>query len=314
MRILITGGFGYIGGRLAQFLDSSGNNNIILGTRKNNIKPGWLPNSEVLTINWASSDSLSQICNGVDVVIHLASMNAQESNHNPMMALEFNLMASARLLHAAVEQKVKKFIYFSTAHVYDSHLIGDINEGSLTKSLEPYATTHRAAEDVVLAAHASRAIECVVIRLSNSFGAPAHADVDCWTLLVNDLCKQLFSNNKMVLRSSGLQRRDFITMTDVCRATLHLMNYDVNLFSRPLFNLGGAWSPSVWEMTKIISQIYFEEYGVQPKLIRKEPSVDEKYPNLIYNIELLKSTGFTPEAFYEREIRDLLKFCKKSFT
>ena len=313
MRILITGGFGYIGGRLTQFLASSGSNTIILGTRNRVIKPEWLPNCEVVIIEWGSLDSLNQICKEVDVIIHLAAMNANECAAEPVMALEFNGMATARLLSAAVNQNVKRFIYFSTVHVYDSPLNGEINESTLPKSLHPYATSHRAGEDVVLASHGRKEIEGVVIRLSNSFGAPVHKNVNCWMLLVNDFCRQVITTNKLVLNSTGLQRRDFITMNDVCRATLHLMNYDLNLFSRPLFNLGGEWTPTVWEMAKIISDCYQEEYGIEPALIRKDPAPYETSSDLHYNFGLIKSTGFVLHSGYEKEIKELLKFCKNAF-
>lgn len=310
MKILITGGFGYIGGRLSQYLSSIGNTAIVLGTRNQVVKPLWLPNSEVVQINWNCDDSLFQACSGVDIVIHLAAMNAQECASEPIKALEFNGVGTAKLIRAAVKQNVKKFLYFSTAHVYSSPLAGAINEETLPKSFHPYATSHRAAEDVVLASHAKKEIESVVVRLSNSFGSPVDPSVNCWMLLVNDLCRQVITTNKMVLNSTGLQRRDFITMSDVCRATFHLIKCDLSFFSRPLFNLGGTWTPTIWEMTKMISQIYSDEYGKTPELIRQLPSRDEKSLELSYSIDLLKSTGFVLQASYEKEIKDLFKFCK----
>jgi UDP-glucose 4-epimerase len=313
MRILITGGFGYLGGRLAQFLQQSGNHTIVLGTRDRKVKPEWLPNSEIVKIDWHSSDSLNQICKGVDVIIHLAGMNASECAADPLMALEFNGVATARFIQAAVCQNVKRFIYFSTAHVYDSPLTGDINESTLPKSYHPYATSHRAAEDVVLAAHSRKEIVGIVFRMSNAFGAPVNKEVNCWMLLVNDLCRQVITTNKLILNSTGLQRRDFITMNDVCRATLHLMNYDLNLLSRTLINLGGDWSPTVSEMANIISLSYLEHYGIEPILIRKDPSNNQRSPELKYNIDLLKSTGFVLQSSYGKEIKELLEFCKNAF-
>ena len=313
MRILITGGFGYLGGRLAQFLEQSENHTIVLGTRDSKVKTAWLPNSEIVKIDWDSSDSLNQICKGVDVIIHLAGMNASECAADPVMALQFNGVATARFIQAAVIQNVKRFIYFSTAHVYDSPLTGDINENTLPKSYHPYATSHRAAEDVVLATYAKKEIESVVIRLSNSFGAPVNKDVNSWMLLVNDLCKQVITTNKIVLNSSGLQRRDFITVTDVCRATLHLMNYDLKLLDRTLFNVGGEWTPTVWEMAKLVAKVYSEYFGIKPSLIRKDPAPDEKSSDLHYQIGLIKNTGFILKSEHEREIKELLMFCKDSF-
>ena len=313
MRILITGGFGYLGGRLARFLEQSGNHTIILGTRGSKVKPEWLPNSEIVKMDWDSRDSLNQICKGVDVIIHLAGMNASECAVDPVMALEFNGVATARIIQAAVSQKVKRFIYFSTAHVYDSPLAGDINENTLPKSLHPYATSHRAAEDVVMAAHSRKEITGIVFRMSNAFGAPVNIDAKCWMLLVNDLCKQVVKTQKMLLNSSGTQLRDFLTITDVCRATLHMIYCDLDISYLPLFNLGGGCSLSVMEMAQLISQIYISEFGKEVKLICQDPKNNESSYNLIYNIDLLKRMGFHPQNEFREEISQLLAFCNKNF-
>ena len=313
MRILITGGFGYIGGRLAQFLQQSGNLTIILGTRDRKVKPEWLPNSDIVKIDWHSSDSLNQVCKGVDVIIHLAGMNASECAADPVMALEFNGVATARFIQAAVSQNVKRFIYFSTAHVYDSPLTGVINENTLPKSFHPYATSHRAAEDVVLAAHSRKEIVGIVFRMSNAFGAPVNKEVNCWMLLVNDLCKQVVKTQKMVLNSSGIQRRDFLTITDVCRATFFMINCDLEITYLPLFNLGGGWSPSVMEMAKLIAQIYISQFGKEVKLSCQVSHDDEIGHDLIYNIDLLNRMGFNPQNEFREEISQLLAFCDKNF-
>lgn len=313
MRILITGGFGYIGGRLAQFLQQSGNHTIILGTRDRKVKPEWLPNSDIVKIDWHSSDSLNQVCKGVDVIIHLAGMNASECAADPVMALEFNGVATARFIQAAVSQNVKRFIYFSTAHVYDSPLTGFINENTLPKSFHPYATSHRAAEDVVLAAHSRKEIVGIVFRMSNAFGAPVNKEVNCWMLLVNDLCKQVVKTQKMVLNSSGIQRRDFLTITDVCRATFFMINCDLEISYLPLFNLGGGWSPSVMEMAKLISQIYTSQFGKEVKLSCQVSHDDEIGHDLIYNVDLLNRMGFNPQNEIREEISQLLAFCDKNF-
>src|SRR6267143_1950356 len=116
MKLLITGGFGYLGGRLAQFLAPAGYE-ILLGTRRQSAPPFWLPQSKVVQTQWSSPTGLEHVCVGVDAVVHLAGMNAQDCAADPVMAVEFNAGATASLLHAAVRQRVRRFIHVSTAHV-----------------------------------------------------------------------------------------------------------------------------------------------------------------------------------------------------
>jgi UDP-glucose 4-epimerase len=310
MKILITGGNGYLGGRLVQYLEKQNVHEVIVGTRQPKGKPDSA--TTVQTI-WDSPEKLQQICTGIDAVIHLAGMNAEDSTANPAAALECNAGATGKIINAAVKQGVKRFIYFSTAHIYKSPLVGLITEETLPTSLYPYATSHRAAEDIVRAAHLRGEIEGVVIRLSNAFGAPVNKEANCWMLLVNDLCKQAVTTGAMVLKSSGIQRRDFITITDVCRATEHLLKLPTSSTDKNIFNVGGNWSPTVWELACLIQQHCKRILAFEPTLERVEPAADVKTEDLNYNIDRLTQTGFTLSSNREEEIDRLLAFCNSSF-
>ena len=313
MKVLITGGLGYLGGRVAQFLASQVGYELFLGSRKQARPPLWLPQAQAVQTQWDSSQSLEQICAGVDAVVHLAGMNARDCINDPVAALEFNVVVAARLLQAAIRQGVKRFIYLSTAHVYGSPLTGVITEETCPVSLHPYATSHRAGEDVVRAAQQRGEIEGIVIRLSNAYGAPAHKDADCWMLLMNDLCRQAVTSQEMVLRSTGLQRRDFVPLADVCRAVDHLLKLPAPNLGRELFNVGGNWTPTVWEIACLIQQRCEATLGFMPRLARSMPQVGETSSELDYRLDALARTGFQPSADRVEEIDRLVDFCKKSF-
>ena len=307
MRLLITGGFGYLGGRLAQYLANETDHDIILGSRKKNDIPVWSPHAQVVQTLWASPEHLEKICVGVDAVGHLAGMNAQDSATNFVMALEFNAVATARLLQAAIRQDVKRFIYLSTAHVYDSPLTGVITEETCPNNLHPYATSHRAGEDVVRAANQRGEIEGIVIRLSNAYGAPVHKDANCWMLLVNDLCHQAVISKRMVLRT-GYQRRDFITMTDACRAIKHLLILSIDELGEGIFNLGGQVM-RVIDMTETIQARCLTVLGFTPEIICPEATPDDLNLVLDYRIDKLLATGFTLDSDLTAEIDATLIMC-----
>lgn len=313
MRVLLTGGFGYLGGRLAQFLMSNAADEVLVGTRQQCISPHWLPQAKVVQIHWDSQAHIEQVCAGVDVVIHLAGMNAQDCAADFIAALEFNGLTTARLLRAAVRQGVKRFIYLSTAHVYGNPLTGVITEETCPVSLHPYATSHRAGEDVVRGAHQRGEIEGIVVRLSNAYGAPAHKDANCWMLLVNDLCRQAVTTQRVVLRSSGLQRRDFIPLSDVCRAVEHLLHLPQHDLVKNVFNVGGGWSPTVWEIACLVQSRCAVILGFQPNLSRVPPQPGETATELDYRCDLLCQSGFQPGLDKTGEIDRLLEFCKVSF-
>lgn len=311
MRILITGGYGFIGGRLGQYLHQAGHQ-IILGSRNTSCPPDWLPQAEVAQTNWNDSDALGENCTGIDVVIQAAGMNAQDCTEDPVTALEFNGLATARLLGAAIRTGVKRFIYLSTAHVYASPLIGTITEDTCPRNLHPYATSHLAGENAVLGARQRGQIEGIVLRLSNVFGVPVHQDVNCWTLLVNDLCRQAVQSGKMVLHSSGLQQRDFITMVDVCHVVESLSNHDFDTQRHGIFNVGSGVSQSVLKIAQLIQQRCKRIFGFVPELHRPRPGADEKHGILEYRSDGLASMGVNVNLDYDMEIDKLLTFCQKS--
>jgi UDP-glucose 4-epimerase len=310
MRILITGGFGYLGSRLAHYFASQNGYVIVLGSRNIQNVPEWLPQANVINIPWDSPSGLDDVCAGFDVIIQAAGLNSQDCYADPVAALNFNAMATGRLIQAAIRQKVKRFIYISTAHVYGSPLEGWITEESCPASLHPYATSHRAGEDLVRHAHQRGQIEGVVVRLSNAFGAPMYKDVNCWMLLVNDLCRQAVQTHKLVLRSSGLQQRDFIALQDVACATEHLLGLTREQYGDGLFNLGGV-SLSIWEMTQRIEARCQAVLGFGPEIVRPEPTMNEQIASLRYDCEKLKKTGFSLKGMIDKEIDDTLMMCSK---
>ncbi len=309
-RVLVTGGMGFVGGRVAQSLTKSGDFSVILGSRTAQENPCWLPTSKVVVMDWSSPHSLALTCEGIDTLVHLAGLNDAESLHDPVAALEVNAVNTARLMQAAKVAGVKRVIYFSTAHVYGPGLAGRIDESTLPKCRHPYATSHLAAEDVVLAA-ANEHICSIVLRLSNGFGVPSHPAVNAWTLLMNDLCRQAVTLRSMTLRSTGLQWRDFITLQDVSRVVTHMIYLQKNKIGNGIFNVGSGKSSRVIEMVELIQARCTEVLGYSPEIIRPQPAEEAEFPKLDYRIDMLLNTGFILRGSPALEIDDTLRMCNQ---
>lgn len=308
-RILITGGYGYLGGRIAVELAKNTEWIVRLGSRKAQSAPAWLPQAETVSMDVLETGSLPAAMVDVQAVVHLAAMNENECVADPGRAVLINTLGTLNVLQAAIDAGVQRFIYFSTAHVYGAPLVGSISEQTLPRPMHPYAITHHAAEDFVLAAHDQKKINASVVRLSNGFGAPTHPDIDRWTLLVNDLCRQAVQTRKLVLRSSGMQQRNFITLTDVGRAVRHLLGLSQVDCGDGLFNLGGDNSLSVWDMVQKISQRCQLTLGYLPSIERSVPRPDEQIGTLNYRSDKLQKTGFTLQSNLDEEIDKTLLVC-----
>lgn len=309
MRVFIAGGLGFVGGRIAVHLAKAGNE-IVIGTRSEKERLDWLPEATVVRIDWNDVTALTKACEGADVLIHAAGMNARESVADPAAALASNGVATARLFAAANRAEVVKFVYFSTAHVYASPLNGTITEKICPKNRHPYAASHLAGELSVLVNSSIEKTQGIVLRLSNAFGVPTRKEVDCWTLLINDLCKQAAQKQRLILRSTGEQTRDFISLTEVCRVVERIAICEIDTSIDPVFNVGTGVARSVIDAANIISERYERITGLKIPIFCETGHSDEKNLDFIYKIDKLSQINFQPNYNSTiTEIDDLLKYC-----
>ena len=294
---------------MAKHLQKAGHQ-IILGSRRSRNSLAWLPKAEVVQTDWNDARVLERVCTRVDVIIQAAGMNAQDCAADPLAALEANGLATARLIAAASRSRVKRFIYLSTAHVYASPLVGIITEETCPRNLHPYSTSHLAGENAVLGARLRGEIESIVLRLSNSFGAPAHRDANCWMLLVNDLCRQAVESGDMVLSSSGLQQRDFVPLERICRVVEHLSSCDFDPLLPPIVNVGSGVSQPVLEMAKLVRRRCKLTLGFEPELKREEPIADEVHGTFEFRSVRLETLDESQSDDTNTEIDGLLLFCQ----
>jgi UDP-glucose 4-epimerase len=309
--ILITGGMGYIGGRLATELVALGYE-VHCGTRQSGkLPPSWLPEMQMIQLDWNSDKSLQRACNKVDCIIHLAGMNENESAKDPVGSLRANGINSVLLLEAAKKNGVKRFIYFSTAHIYGM-LSGEITENTLPRPAHPYAISHKVAEDFLIQAHDKNEIEGIVLRLSNVFGCPATPQIDRYTLLVNNLCRQAATDGVLRLKSSGEQVRDFITLGDTVNAVSHLLVMTKQDLSDGLFNLGGRKAERVIAMAQRVALRYEQLTGKTLKILHPE-TTSIINPTLNYCSDKLFRTGFRWTSKTNQEIDSTLDLCIRTF-
>lgn len=314
MQILITGGLGFIGGRLAKYLSEAGHK-IVIGSR-NSLRTTVLSQTKVKKIEWDDDIALERICMGMDIVIHAAGMNAQDCASNPKAALEFNGGVTTRFVKAASKAGVWRFIYLSTAHVYSNPLVGVITEESSPINVHPYASSHLVGDLAVNLANKHGMTQGFVFRLSNGFGAPMYDDVNCWMLLINDLCKQAVLTHKMILKSSGQQERDFIGINQICLAIEKIAIEAEDSKQSKLYNLGSGASQSVISMAQLIQERCSVVLGFKPTISCKEEDTDTSFSEekLDYRIDKITAVGvkFKNEEKV-KEIDDLLRFCQSSF-
>ena len=312
MKILVTGGFGYLGARIAEFLVEQGCY-VVVATRNSNLQPANDKRySKIVQISWNEQEKIDDICKDIDIVIHTAGMNAVKCIADPTSAIEVNSVYTSRLVQSSIKTGVKRFLYISTVHVYSDSLCGVISEDTCPVNLHPYAYSHKVAEDIVSFAHKKGLLDCVVIRLSNGFGAPVHSNTNCWELLVNDLCMQSVRDEKLVLHSDGMQSRNFIPISEICNIIYHLLckkPLDNKIGHKNPINVGGENSYRILEMAKLIQEQSFFLFGYRPSISKVDNINNNNQLMLDYKLDRLLSLDYIFQYSIEKEIEILLKYC-----
>ena len=310
-KILVTGGLGYLGGRIATHLMKVAPELPLklMSRRSRDQVPSWATDLDLARADLLDESALGTAVDGVDTVIHLAAANEIECQTDPELALEVNGRGTHRLLKACLAAGVKRFVYLSTFHVYGPEAAQPITEQTVTRPVHPYAITHRLAEDLVNWYKHSYGMETLVLRLSNGYGYAADPQVQRWTLVFNDVCRQAAQRGEIRLRSRGTQHRDFVSLTDVGRGVLHFLNLPPGHWGDGLFNFGGQCSLSILQVAQRVAWEYLQSRGKETPVILGEAHDPQSAGPVDYSIDKLTQTGFRLAGNMSDEIRGTFVLC-----
>ena len=311
--VLLTGGFGTLGGRISANLSKNPEINLRLASRQKRQPPSWAPKAEVCVVDFEDQNSIKQMLHEVTHVVHLAALNDYECRAEPERAQLVNVEYTRRVVEQAGQIKKLRFIYLSTIQVYGNSLTGVITETSPTDPQDAYSQTHLDAERIVEHAHNTQQLEGVRLRSANGFGAPMSPDAKIWQIIADDLCRQAVETKKLTLKSHGLQSRNFVPFTDVCSAVYHSLGMSPQQTGDGLFNLGGRKSLQIIQMAELVATRCGAVLGFTPKIEKPNETPDSVPPAFEYSSDKLLATGFILNCDLEREIDSLLQSCKNWF-
>jgi UDP-glucose 4-epimerase len=289
--VLLTGGRGYLGGRFLHDV------------------PGVRALEADITDAVAVRRALGA-AGPATTLLHLAGANELVCAADLARGFLVNAEAVDGLIAAAAEQGVQRVIFFSTFHVYGEPADGQvIDERTVPLPRHPYGITKLAGELVARRAAGRAGLSLAIVRLSNGVGAPANADIGRWSLVVLDLCRQAHEKGVLTLKSSGVQRRDFVAIDDIVAAVARLVDVEPEGLGDPLFNLGSGTTTSVREIAGMIADEYRSAYGEAVTI--EAPPPDGRGVDFRYDVSRLEAIGLRIATDLRREIRATLAFCER---
>jgi UDP-glucose 4-epimerase len=309
--VLLTGGFGTLGGRLAAILAQDETLNLRLASRVKRNAPHWAPRAEAYAVDFENRESIQEMLNDITHVVHLVAMTDFESRAEPERAQLVNTEYTNRVIEQCSQNT--RFVYLSTIQVYGIDLSGTITEATPTSPADAYSQTHLDSESLVESAHQQEKIEGLSLRNANGFGAPMSADAKIWQIIANDLCRQAVEKKHLILKSHGQQYRNFIPFTDVCKAIQHCLFMPRDKIGNTTFNLGNDHTLKILDLAQLIASRCSKTLGYTPEIqtLTKAP---EKLPEKFnYDSSKLRVTGLELNTDLEYEIDGLLNACQGWF-
>ena len=293
MRILISGASGYLGSRLCKALNKQHH---IIALTRNPDKFNHFNEKiadEIIILKSFDHNFLEKVIDSKpEIFIHLISLDSRNSNLNPLNSFDVNVGNTFKLLNHLKDSKtLRKFIYFSTIHVYNSSL-KKINELTNPNPNNFYSLTHYLSEEIINYFNNEANFKCINLRLSNSYGEPLFENENCWKLVVNELVKSANEKKVISLNGEGLISRDFIHYSDICDAISKLIIIDNSKFNHNTYNLSSGNSLLLIELAELINKEFKgkikilinsnESYLPSPKnLVSKITYSNERIKNLI---------------------------------
>lgn len=319
-KILITGANGYLGAQICQHLADRGAQITALCFPEAPADPIWCrAMKEVLVGSVAEASTIDLLQKrSFDSIIHLVSLDHHQSQSFPLdQVLKINVQPCWELLNAFAGKGLKKFLFFSTIHVYGTLPLEEIMEFQPMNPGNIYALTHTMAEEVCSFFNRTTNVDCLTVRLSNSYGQPVFPDNNCWWLAVNDLCRTAYFEKSIKLLSDGSPQRDFIHGSDVCEAVELLLDKADKDTMHPAYHLSSSKTYTLLELAGIVKDVYKELYGMDiPVHTPNDMSVEDftvfsMNPRYRIDHSALKELGFEPKCSMQEGVRQLFHYFDK---
>lgn len=256
MKILLTGGEGYIGTVLGPLLLESGHEVTVYDAGFHRV--GWLYDGVEAAPRWRRLDSRridTRDLEAFEAIVHLADLsNDPVGELDPESTFEINHLATVRLAEMAKAAGIERFVYSSSCSVYGAS--GE-DESVLSTETSPLAplTAYARCKVLVerdLAPMADGTFTPVFLRNATAFGASPRMRFD---LVVNELTAMAFLDRKLVLESDGTPWRPFVHIRDIAAAVLCALEAPADIVRAEAFNVGDSSSNyQVRDICRIIGE------------------------------------------------------------
>ena len=311
MRLLVTGGAGFIGSNYVKQSISQGNEVIVYDALT---YAGNLDNLKEIEENDAYKfihgdvcdlEKLNRAIKGCDGVVHFAAeSHVDRSITNPGPFIETNCTGTGNLCEVVVKNQIEKYVHVSTDEVYGS--IGTkIGEGSFTERAQlnpssPYSATKAAGDLIVLSHHQTHDMPVSIIRPSNNYGPNQYPEKVIPLFITN-----LLEKKPVPLYGDGLHIRDWCNVEDTCKAIDTVLQKGDE---GSIYNAGAGNEKTNLELAEKLVELCDAENSLINKVADRSGH-DRRYS---VNSDLINELGWTPQCDFEKGLENTVEWYREN--
>ncbi|MFA6304873.1 MAG: NAD-dependent epimerase/dehydratase family protein [Patescibacteria group bacterium] len=302
MKVLVTGGAGFIGSHLVDRLIAKNHKVVVLDNLSTG-KKKFINNQAKFYQTSVTNPKIKEIFSREkpEMVFHLAAQKSVSFSVNyPLLDATNNIWGSLKVIEQSIRVGVKKFILISTGGaIYGETKILPTPETVLPKPSSPYALSKLTVENYLLNYYRPlRKLNFVSLRLANVFGPRQDPEGEAGVVAI--FVKYLLKGKQCFITGNGKQTRDFVYVSDVVEACLKSLR-----FGQGIYNIGTGKETSINVLYHLIAGLISKQ---QPKYVPTRAG--DVYRSVLKSDLAKKDLNWTPEVELLEGLKKTIKYFK----
>ena len=305
MRILVTGGAGFIGSHVVDSYVQLGHQVSILDNLSTGRERNINPKAEFHEGDVRDAQFVRDLFDrGRFEVVnhHAAQIDVRRSVADPAFDATVNIVGVLNLLESAIRTRVGKFIFSSTGGaIYGEQDYFPADELHPTRPISPYGIAKLSTEQYLYYYRVVQGLETVILRYGNIYGPRQNPEGEAGVIAV--FVSKMLAGGQPIINGDGKQTRDYVYVEDVARASVDALNFR----GSNTFNIGTGIETDVNTLFRILKT----ETGVSCEERHGEAKRGEQQRSLLTSAKIRKETGWTPRVSLEEGLKRTVEFFRQ---